>query len=314
MKPRVRLATLDDVRGIVDVHCSDVKRWYKRVGGRRAEARYEDLSVEERFEHGGPWMSVETCAVHLNYVLVSGQHPLVAELEGKIIGELELYVGEECGRLGKTAFIDVLEVHRDYRRRGVGRALVEGARRIAVEEGCETLSVWPEERAVGFYRKCGLGEEVYGIVHVVVDTASAKEPEGAMRAVERELTSYDDLANKLFVTPRMFSSFAAWLKSRWSIALESRALKPYEGVVPELDAAFIIDPIRLREREARLSLWVRDAGQAPEALALLCWEARRMRTAKLHIVAERSILEEAMKRGLPMRVVSEEVVLAERLS
>ncbi len=117
MNPRIRVASLDDVRGIVEVHCSGVGEWVKRVDGREVEARYEDLSVEERFSHGGPWMSVETCAIHINNLLINEQYPLVAELDGRIVGELELYVGEDRV-LGRCGFIDVLEVHRDYRRAG----------------------------------------------------------------------------------------------------------------------------------------------------------------------------------------------------
>lgn len=59
------------------------------------EASYEELSVEERWSHGGPWMSIETCSIHLNYLLTNNQYPLVAEINGRIVGELELYIGEE---------------------------------------------------------------------------------------------------------------------------------------------------------------------------------------------------------------------------
>ena len=120
----IRLASLDDVKGIVDVYCSSVSKWFKRVGGKEVEAKYEDLTVAERFSLGGSWMSAETCAIHINNLLLNGQYPLIALLDGKIVGELELYVGEEKGILGKCGFIDVLEVHKSFRRRGVGKALV----------------------------------------------------------------------------------------------------------------------------------------------------------------------------------------------
>ena len=97
MKLIVRTASLDDVRGIVDIYCSDIDKWIKRVNGREVEARYEELSIEERWSHGGPWMSIETCAIHLNYLLVSNQYPLVTILDNKVISELELYIGEEKG-------------------------------------------------------------------------------------------------------------------------------------------------------------------------------------------------------------------------
>ena len=71
----VRMASIDGVKGMVDAHCSDVVRWVKRIDGKEVEAKCEDLTIEKRFAHGGPWMSVETCAIHLNYLIVHGQYP-----------------------------------------------------------------------------------------------------------------------------------------------------------------------------------------------------------------------------------------------
>ena len=90
MNINVRKASLDDVKGIVDVNCSSVDKWFKYVNGKEVEAKYEELSIEERFSHGGPWMSIETWSIHLNYILTSKQYPLVAMVNGKVVGELEL--------------------------------------------------------------------------------------------------------------------------------------------------------------------------------------------------------------------------------
>lgn len=142
MEIRVRIASFDDVKGIVEIYCFSVSMWTRYINGREVKARYEDLTVAERWSRGGPWMSVETRAVHLNCLLVNNQYPLVAELNGRVVGELELYIGKEKGSLGKCGFINVLEVHRDYRRRGVGRVLVSKAIEVAMEHGCDTVAVW----------------------------------------------------------------------------------------------------------------------------------------------------------------------------
>jgi len=89
----VRKAKLDDVGGIVDVHCSGVRTWYRIANGEKIE--YKDLNIIERWSFGSPWMSVETCAIHLNYMLMNYQYPLVAILDNNIVGELELFIGEE---------------------------------------------------------------------------------------------------------------------------------------------------------------------------------------------------------------------------
>ncbi len=213
MAVEVRVASLDDVRGIVDVYCSGVDRWFRWFGGGRVEADYGDLGVVDRWSHGGSWMGVETCAVHLNFLLTSDQYPLVAVLDGRV-------VGEERGCLGKTAFIDVLEVHRDFRRMGVRRALVGGAIELARENDCDTISVWPAKGAVGFYGKCGLSEVAYDVVDLEVDLGGVKLREGEAYVVNVFPSNYDVVKGLEFITPRIESSYAVWLKSRWRYAVE----------------------------------------------------------------------------------------------
>jgi len=51
-KSAVGRTSLDDVGGVVEVYCSSVREWFKRVGGRRVRARYEDLTVSGLWGHG----------------------------------------------------------------------------------------------------------------------------------------------------------------------------------------------------------------------------------------------------------------------
>ncbi|RLF06018.1 MAG: GNAT family N-acetyltransferase [Thermoprotei archaeon] len=309
MELRVRRATLNDVRGIVEVHCSDVREWRRLVEETGARASYEELSVEDKFLHGGPWMSVETCAIHLNYLLTAGQHPLVAELDGRVVGELELYIGEERGALGRTGYIDVLVVHRDYRGRGIGRRLVEEAKRIAAHEGCDAISVWPERRAVPFYEKCGLRRVAYRVLHVVVSVACCEAPNTSLREFPQ---SYEELADMWFLAPRIYSSFTAWLKSRWSYALRVAWTKLYEAYVPSLDAALVLEGVPLKSGEARLSLWIGDVSRAREALLYACGKAAGLGVRRLHLLAEEAVCRQLVK-GLAAEAVGEEVVLMEEL-
>ena len=258
MPVEIRLASLDDVKGIVEVYCSDVDKWYRFINGKKVEARYEDLSVIDKFSHGGPWMSIETCSIHLNYVLTSNQYPLVALLNDRVVGDLELYIGEESSLLGKTGFIDVLQVHRDYRKKGIGKALVKKAKDICIDHDCDTLSVWPEKNVVDFYKKCGLNTIAYRIYHIEIDLRKIDfiENDYYMEEFPKE---YNVLKNMLFISPRIFSSFTAWVKSRWDFAFEKDRIVSIEGYIRDLGTAFIIESLWDRKDIGRLVLWTKNS-------------------------------------------------------
>jgi len=151
---KIRYANLNDVRDIVEVYVScgpDSGVWYKGFGGERREASYEELSLFERMMNGGSWMSVETCAVHINDMLLRGHHPIVAEVDNKVVGEIEVFIGEEYPLFGKDLHISVLYVHPKYQRQGIGSALVRHVINLAEEEGCNCCSVWGGD----FYRRFG---------------------------------------------------------------------------------------------------------------------------------------------------------------
>ncbi|AFL94564.1 GNAT family acetyltransferase 1 [Thermococcus cleftensis] len=145
---RIRLATLEDVRGIVELH----------TAGENLKG-----SLYERYTKGGPWTSVETLAVHINNLLLDDQLVAVAELDGKIVGEVEVLFSEEpvLGRQMRIAHVDVIEVHPDYRGRGIGRALVEFVEDVARERGAEMLTVQPDDEAKGFYERLGFNVELF---------------------------------------------------------------------------------------------------------------------------------------------------------
>ena len=88
---------------------------------------------------------------------------LVAEEEGVAVGlcVLRLRAPSEnpVMRPVRIAFIEDICVHRDFRRRGIGKALLEAAREVARSHGAETLmlQVWAfNEAALRFYEAAGM--------------------------------------------------------------------------------------------------------------------------------------------------------------
>lgn len=151
----IREATLSDIEGITEVHKSDVDKWYRVIGSELKEDSYENLTIEERWLHGGQWMSIETCYEHYKLFTREGGKIFVAISDGKIVGEVEFIVDREPPPYLEHAEIYVLMIHKDYRGIGIGSKLIK-----AVENCCNKCSVnrvliSSEERSISFYKKIG---------------------------------------------------------------------------------------------------------------------------------------------------------------
>jgi hypothetical protein len=171
--PRIRLARLDDAAAITDVHRSHVSRWYRVIGNEQHDMSYDDLTLDERFGFGGPWMSVETCAIHLNNLLLRRCLPMIAEQEGRVVAEMELFVGREGPRYGMNCHIGLLFVHPEYMGRGIGNKMVDRAVEMAKERNCDTLTVASDENHENFYRHCGFS---FGEALTLIEVYPGKRP------------------------------------------------------------------------------------------------------------------------------------------
>lgn len=181
-EPVFRLARLDDAAAISEIHKSHIPTWYRIVGSEQFEVEYSQLSVEERWGFGGPWMSPETCVIHLNNLLLMRHLPFVAELDDRIVAEMELFIGREGEPYGRNCHIGLLYVHKEFTGSGLGISLIRYAREIAREKNCESLTVSAMPHNEGFYLKCGFsfGERLVEISAPVrryqVETAAGQPP------------------------------------------------------------------------------------------------------------------------------------------
>jgi GNAT superfamily N-acetyltransferase len=147
----VRPARLDDAAAITAVHCSTTSEW--RDPHTRQVAPYAALDLFGRWYNGGPWMSVELCAIHLNELLHADPAPLVAEVDGRIVGEAEYHLNVEPPPFGPALHLSVLYVDQDWQRQGVGRALLDVGLELARDLGLSVLTTQPEPEAYAFYRR-----------------------------------------------------------------------------------------------------------------------------------------------------------------
>ncbi len=83
---------------------------------------------------------------------------LVSEIDGRPAGYLTYFWGLSMEAAGRALFVGDLFVSARHRRLGMGRALMERARAIAIEAGAEQVNwtVWRKNRAAqAFYQNLG---------------------------------------------------------------------------------------------------------------------------------------------------------------
>lgn len=139
----VRQATLADAASITALHNATIATWTRRLpSGEMVPAEYGDLTLFERWLVGGPWASIEMCAVHLaNLLRGSDGIPLVAEVDGRVGAEAEIFIGREPEPFGFHINIPKLTVHPDYADSGVSSALLTYIQQIGEAIRCKRLTV-----------------------------------------------------------------------------------------------------------------------------------------------------------------------------
>jgi ribosomal protein S18 acetylase RimI-like enzyme len=177
---KVRLAATDDIDALVEVECSGVDTWYHYSSkGRGDQASYAELKSWERVMHGGPWMDVTALAEYWKRIERLGIKPLVAEVNGKVVGHLDVIFSDELP-LGRFLYLDVLTVHKAYRRLGIASILINEAERLGKHEKAKLMLVQPEEYegASGLtYRSCGF-EKAFDTFNLKTTVNHPKIPPG----------------------------------------------------------------------------------------------------------------------------------------
>lgn len=96
----MRLATLDDTAAISALFCSTIDKWQRMdASGHVHDLDYADLSIYERWLHGGAWLSIETAAIWLSHLLRGAGLPYVLDNDDGIVAYVEL-----CNSYERTPF------------------------------------------------------------------------------------------------------------------------------------------------------------------------------------------------------------------
>ncbi|MEX2688817.1 MAG: N-acetyltransferase family protein [Candidatus Njordarchaeum guaymaensis] len=149
----IREAKLDDCMQIVKVHISDINDWLDAHN--EFTAQYKSLDVTERWMRGGPWMSIETCAIHINNFILKEYKAYVAVLNEKIVGEIEVIPEHEPDPYNKNLYIYVFWIHKNFRGRGIGSNILSHISKFARNMNLNSVITYPEEGSMNFYIKNG---------------------------------------------------------------------------------------------------------------------------------------------------------------
>ncbi|HML24262.1 MAG TPA: GNAT family N-acetyltransferase [Aggregatilinea sp.] len=139
----VRQAVLADAASITEVYKATTGAWARQgIDGSVIPADYDDLTLFERWQAGGPQTSIEMCAVHLANLLRGADGiPLVAEIEGQIGAEAEIFIGNEPEPFGHHVNVSRLRVRPEASDIGLGSALLAYIQQIAEAIRCKRVTV-----------------------------------------------------------------------------------------------------------------------------------------------------------------------------
>ena len=98
---QVRQAIIDDTRKIVQLFTASVPIWQRlNALGQVENLPYEDLTIYERWLHGGAWMSLETGAIWLSHLLSGNGFAYVVDDNGSILAYAEAFINRELTPMG----------------------------------------------------------------------------------------------------------------------------------------------------------------------------------------------------------------------
>jgi hypothetical protein len=129
---QVRIARLDDSVSITALFQAGIPIWQRlNAAGQVEDVSYGVLSIYERWLYGGPWMSVETTALHLSHLLTGGGIPFIAERAGVAVGYVEAYRGWEGEPFGDHLHLSQLHLHPQETDTYVAEALIHSVKEAA---------------------------------------------------------------------------------------------------------------------------------------------------------------------------------------
>jgi GNAT superfamily N-acetyltransferase len=289
---QVRPATLDDTQAISALFRSGVTAWQRlNLQGQVEDVAYEALTIYERWLHGGPWMSLETAAIHLSHLLRGAAIPVVAEVDGSVGAYAEAYHGLEPQPFGDHLHLGPLVVHPAHHPDGLDDALLAFLVGQAREAHCGRLTavaVASDSQAQTFYSR----HQMSALAQLRRYTLAAKSGQGFYKAVENLSANPAQISGWFMPIGRLSSARQQWetlWPRTWNAIAEirQRRIHRLQLSASGQEALVYCQQALYAPRNAEIYLWSPKPLTAQLLTALRDWSHREgYRTLSLSVTDE----------------------------
>ncbi len=293
----IREAILDDATPISALFRARIPTWQRLTAkGGVDNVPYENLTVYERWTHGGPWMSIETASLALARLLHGVGLALVAEQNGQVVGYLEAYPGYETAPFGAHLHLAHLATSSEGAvAESIADALLKRAAEVARHMPDRRLTIsLPSETGDDaiFFRQRGFK----ALAKVGRYLVPAKAGQGFYQVTEHAASNVSQIEGFQMPLGRTESASMLW-ESVWVSIWE---------VIPQL-AARKIQRVKLNASGQEILLCVQPVPHDPRVMDLWGWAARPMTGVVLTALRDWALREKY--RALRMVVDTETAAL-----
>ena len=209
----IRPALLDDTQAISQLFRARIDKWQRLTEqGQVEDLSYGELSIYERWLHGGAWMSIETGAIWLSHLLSGAGQCVVVEADNQLIAYAELHFDDEPAPLNRHLYLSEFIVHPDADESDVTDQLLRHILKEAQAIGRLTVT-FPnyDEQAKSHYDYYGLSL-CQSLQHHILP---AQTGQGFYQAVDYELADSSQIEGWYILVGRTKSSRQHW-EANWT--------------------------------------------------------------------------------------------------
>lgn len=200
----IRQAILDDTSGITTLFTAQIDRWQRMdEQGQVHDLPYSELTIYERWSHGGAWMSIETGSLWLSHLVGGIGLAFVYENDG-IQGYAEAYIGQEGEPYGYHLHVGNIIAREDNIHEALMEHLIMQAGGIGRITASSTVY---DEKKLKFYRGFGLSELIQ-IQRVNLSAQGATA--GFYKVTEHENAGAEQIRNWQMPVGRVESARLHW--------------------------------------------------------------------------------------------------------